>query len=316
VRISGQLVDATTGAHLWADRFDGALAVVFDLQDEMASSVVGAIAPKLEQAEIERSKRKPTESLDAYDHYLRGMACVHQWTRAANAQALKFFRRAIELDPEFAAAYGMAARCYSQSKVSGWDADRKRAIEEAAALAKQAARLGKDDPVALGAAGMALAYVVGDLESGDAYIERALSLNPNLAWAWLFSGWTKVWMDEHVTALDRIQHAMRLSPQDPQLFNMRTGAAWAHFLAGRYNEARGLAQAALLEQPDYLNALKVMAASCALSNHLDEAREVMARVRALDPSARISNVMEYYPFRKAEQLAKYAEASRLAGLPE
>ena len=316
VRISGQLVDATTGAHLWADRFDGALAVVFDLQDEMASSVVGAIAPKLEQAEIERSKRKPTESLDAYDHYLRGMACVHQWTREANAQALKFFRRAIELDPEFAAAYGMAARCYSQSKANAWDADRKRAIEEAAALARQAARLGKDDPVALGAAGMALAYVVGDLESGDAYVERALSLNPNLAWAWLFSGWIKVWMDQHTAALNRIEHAMRLSPQDPQLFNMRTGAAWAHFLAGRYNEARGLAQAALLEQPDYLNALNVMAASCALSGHVDEAREVMARVRALDPGARISNVLEFYPFRKAEQLARYAEGSRLAGLPE
>jgi tetratricopeptide (TPR) repeat protein len=116
VRIIGQLVETSTGAHLWADRFDGGMEDIFDLQDQVTSSVVGAIAPKLEQAEIERSKRKPTESLHAYDYYLRGIAALHRWTRQASEEAIPMFRRAIELDPDFSSAYGMAARCYSQRK--------------------------------------------------------------------------------------------------------------------------------------------------------------------------------------------------------
>src|SRR5207247_1778623 len=116
VRITGQLIDAATGTHLWADRLEGALEDIFDLQDQVTLSVVGAIAPKLEQAEIERAKRKPTESLDAYDYYLRGMAGVHRWAREANDDALRMFYRAIELDPDFASAYGMAARCYVARK--------------------------------------------------------------------------------------------------------------------------------------------------------------------------------------------------------
>ena len=124
MRITGQLIDASTGAHLWADRFDGELEDIFDLQDQVTASVVGAIAPKLEQAEIERAKRKPTESLDAYDYFLRGMAAFHQCTREANDEALALFYRAIELDPNFASAYGMAARCYLQRKGFGWVTDR------------------------------------------------------------------------------------------------------------------------------------------------------------------------------------------------
>ena len=126
VRITGQLVDASTGAHLWAERFEGNLEDIFDLQDQVTVSVVGAIAPKLEQAEIERAKHKPTDSLDAYDYFLRGLASVHRWTREANNEALQFFHRATELDPEFAAAYGMAARCYSQRKSCGWVGDRQQ----------------------------------------------------------------------------------------------------------------------------------------------------------------------------------------------
>ena len=181
VRITGQLIDASTGAHLWADRFDGALEDIFDLQDQVTASVVGAIAPKLEQAEIERAKRKPTESLDAYDYYLRGMASFHQGTREANDEALPLFYRAIELDPDFASAYGMAAWCYAQRKMNGWVTDRAQEIAETARLARRAAELGKDDAVALCAGGFALAYVVGDLDDGGAMIDRALVLNPNLA---------------------------------------------------------------------------------------------------------------------------------------
>ena len=143
VRITGQLIDASTGAHLWADRFDGELADVFDLQDQVTASVVGAIAPKLEQAEIERAKRKPTESLDAYDYYLRGMAAFHEFSKEANLRASTLFARAIELDPSYAAAYGMAARCYVQRVGFSWVSDKASEIAEVRRLAWRAAELGR-----------------------------------------------------------------------------------------------------------------------------------------------------------------------------
>ena len=147
-------------------------------------------------------------------------------------------------------------------------------------------------------------------------IERSLALNPNAAWAWLFSGWTKVWLGEPEEALERIQRAARMSPQDPQFFNMRTATAWAHLLAGRYHEAQSWAQSALAEQPDYVNALHVLAASNALAGQVPQARAAMARLRALDPDSRVGRLLERYPFRRADDLAKVSEGLRLAGLPE
>src|SRR5262249_3050010 len=152
-----------------ADRFDGALEDIFDLQDRVTASVVGAIGPKLEQAEIERAKRKPTESLDAYDHYLRGMASYYQWTREGYSEALRLFYRAIELDSEFASAYGMAAFCYGMLKTPGWMTDRAKEVGEAERLAWRAAALGKDDAVALAAVGFVLAFVVHDLDAGTGF---------------------------------------------------------------------------------------------------------------------------------------------------
>jgi TolB-like protein/DNA-binding SARP family transcriptional activator len=316
VRISGRLIDAATGAHLWADRFDGVLERIFDLQDQVAMSVVGAIAPKLEQAEIERSKRKLTESLDAYDHYLRGVACVHRWTPEANEQAIEHFHRAIALDPEFGSAYGMMARCYSQRKVSGWVRHPADEIALARHFSLEAARIGRDDPVAMGTGGIALAYVVGDLDNGDAMIERSLELNPNWAWAWLFSGWAKVWLGEPETALERISRAIRMSPQDPQMFNMHTGASWAHFLAGRYGEAQSSARSAIRQQPVYVSALRLLAASDALLGQQEEAAAVIAQLRDLDPDSRISNIKDRDPLRRPEDLARFAEGLRRAGLSE
>jgi TolB-like protein len=177
VRITGQLIDAATGAHLWADRFDGELADVFDLQDRVTASVVGVIAPRLEQAEIERAKRKPTGSLGAYDYHLRGMAAFYRLTKPANAEALALFAKAIELDRDFASAYAMAARCYLQRKGFGWVADRAAEIGETRRLARRAAELGRDDAVALANSGTALIVVAGDLDDGAALLERALALN-------------------------------------------------------------------------------------------------------------------------------------------
>jgi len=316
VRITGQLIDATTGAHLWADRFDGALEDVFDLQDLVTARVVGAIAPRLEQAEIERSKRKPTESLDAYDYYLRGTAAVHLWSRDSNEDALVMFRRAIELDQGFAAAYGMAARCYSQRKVSGWVVDRANELAETERLARRAAALGKDDAIALYTAGIALAYVVGDLDEGAALIDQAIALNRNLAMVWLYSGWVRVWRGEPEAAIEHVSYAMRLSPQDPLMFNMRAAIACAHFFAGRYEEALSSARMAMREHADMLLGTAAVSASAAILGRMDEAHLAMARLRELDPDLRLSNLKDFIPLRREADFSAWSGALRKAGLPE
>ena len=261
VRIMGHLIDATTGTHLWADSFEGRLEDIFALQDQVTASVVGAIAPELEKAEIDRARRKPTASLDAYDYFLRGMAEVHKWKREANAEALRLFGKAIELDPEFAAAWGMAARCLFQRKVCGWAADHATEVAEVRRLAWRAAELGAEDAVALATAGIGLAYVAGDFGDGGALLKRSLALNPNLAMTWLFIGWANVWYGAPEKALELLAHAMRLSPHDPQIANMQAGTAAAHFFAGRDDEAIAWAKASLRTRPDYRIATCILAAS-------------------------------------------------------
>jgi adenylate cyclase len=317
VRIIGQLVDTTTGAHIWADRFEGGREDIFDLQDQVTASVVGAIAPKLEQVEIERAQRKPTESFDAYDHYLRGMANLYQFTnREATDEALRLFQRAIELDPAFAPAHGAAAQCYAQRKSQAWVTDRVRETAEAARLARRAVELSKDDAVAVSSAGWALAFVVCDLDAGVGFIDRALVFNPNLAMAWYFSGWLRVWLGKPDVAIEHFAHAMRLSPLDPGISYAQIGTAHAHFFAGRYDEASSWARMALREWPDSLPPLRIAAASEASAGRLDNAKRIMARMRQIDPTRSISNLTDAFgPYGPAE-FARYAEALRKAGLPE
>jgi tetratricopeptide (TPR) repeat protein len=171
----------------------------------VTESVVWAIAPALEKAEIERAKRKPTESLDAYALYLRGLDRFYQGvaSRQANEEALRLFNRAIELDPDFASAYGHAAFCYVWAKGNGWIPDTANEIAEVKRLAQRAVELGKDDAIALAAGGWALAYVVRDLEVGAALIDRALVLNSNSAAAWYYGGWAKILLGEPELAIER-----------------------------------------------------------------------------------------------------------------
>ena len=316
VRIAGQLIDTSTGAHLWAERFDGGLEDIFDLQDQVTASVVGAIAPRLEQAEIERARRKPTGSLDAYDYFLRGMAAFHQWTREGNDEALPLFYKAIELDPNFASAYGNASRCYGQRKSHGWVTDRTYEIAEAARLARLAGELGKDDAVALHIAGITLASTVGDLEEGAAYIDRALVLNPNLAAAWTASSLVKVWLGEPEVAIERAARAMRLSPQDPLSFIMQSAISAAHFFTGRYAEALSWAETSLREHPGYIPSTAVAAAAGALVGNHAAAGRAMARLRQLMPDLCISNLRDLWPVRRAEDFDRWAEGMRKAGMPE
>jgi adenylate cyclase len=191
VRISGQLIDAMMGGHIWADRFDGTLEDVFDLQDRVTASVVGAIEPRLQRAEIERAGRKPTESLDAYDYFLRGMASFHLHNRDSLLEAVRLFARATELDPNYASPYGMASRSGALSKMYGWMVDPESETVDAIRLARRAVAVGKDDPTALWSGGLSLAYLAKDAEAGAAYIDRALALNPNLAAAWSASGYVR-----------------------------------------------------------------------------------------------------------------------------
>jgi TolB-like protein/class 3 adenylate cyclase len=314
VRISGQLIDTATGAHLWADRFDGSLEDIFDLQDQVTARVVGAISPKLEQAEIERSSRKPTESLDAYDYYLRGMAGLHLWTREGNKEAQMHFYRAIELDSSFASAYGMAARCFTQRKASGWVTDRPQEITETVRLARKATELGREDAVALSGAGFALAFVAGEVDEGAKLIQQALVLNPNLAWAWYFSGWVKIYLGEPETAIQHATQGMRLSPNDTHLCNMQAVVAYGHLYAGRFNEAVSWAESAVRES--YPTAWRALAASCALSGRHEQAQKAMAHVRELDPALRLSDLKDAIPLRRPQDLAVLVNGLRQAGLPE
>jgi adenylate cyclase len=317
VRITGQLVDTATGAHLWAERFDGGLGDIFDLQDQVTESVVGAIAPVVEKAEIERAKRKPTDSLDAYALYLRGLDRLYQFAgRQANDEALGLFNSAIELDPDFAAAYGRAASCYVYAKTNGWFSGAANEIAEVARLAQRAVELGKDDAFALAAGGWALAQVVRDLEPAAAFIDRALVLNSNLAEAWFYGGWVKNWLGEPEAAIERFARAMRLNPLD-RMMGIRGGTAHAHFFLGSYDEAASWAAITLQNNADFHPGLRIAAASNAMAGRPEQAHKAVARLRQINPALRVSNLKDVLgPYRRAEDLSRYEEGLRRAGLPE
>jgi TolB-like protein len=316
IRIAGQLIDAETGAHLWADRFDGALEDMFDLQDLVTSSVVGAIAPTLQREEIKRARRKPTENLDAYDYYLRGLASARRWGQDANSETLQLFCKAIELDPGLACAYGMAAWCYTPRKARRWMIDHVQESAEATRLARKAVHLGADDPVALCMGAYVLAFVAHEFDDAMAFVDRGLAVNPNSAQAWNLSAWVRVWRGEPDLALDHAARATRLSPLDPSMYAKHGAMAYAHFLAGRYDMASSCAEKAMRDNPDFLLAICIFAASNALAGRLEPAQKAMARALECSPVLRASNLGDLAPFRRAEDLALFAKGLREAGLPE
>jgi TolB-like protein/tetratricopeptide (TPR) repeat protein len=317
IRINGQLIDAANGTHLWADRFDGALEDVFDLQDRVTASVVGAIAPKLEFAEIERAKRKPTGSLTAYDFYLRGLANMHQDnTREATDKALLMLSHAMEIDHDFASALGLAARCYARRKANGWMVDRALERAEGERLARRASVLARDDAVALCSAGFALAMLAGETEDGAELIDRALAIDPNMARGWHYSGLVRLWLGQPEVALEHNSRAIRLSPLDPLIGQMLTSVGHVHFFEGRYEEASQWTGRAMRSRPNWLPSMILATASAALSGRSGDAQQLASRLRSLDPTLRISNLRERLPFSRPEYLAPYEEGLRKAGLPE
>jgi TolB-like protein len=316
VRIAGQLIDAGTSANLWSGRFEGAIADIFDLQDQVTTSVVGALVRQLEKAEIQRAKGKPTESLDAYDYYLRGMACFHQRTREAFEAALPLFYKAIELDPEFASAYAMTGWCYAWRKINGWMANRDQEIAEGVRLARRAVELGLDDAVALARGGHALGHLAGDLDGGIALTDRALALDPNSVAAWFLGGFLRVLAGDPNAAIKSFEHAMRLSPLDPEMFRMQAGVAFAHLLAGRFDAAASWAEKSFRDLPSFLVAIAILAASHALAGRMTEAEKAMQHLRGLDPALRISNIAAWLPLRGQDNQERLAGGLRKAGLPD
>jgi TolB-like protein len=315
VLITAQLIDAATGAHLWAERFEGALDDIFELQERIAANVAGAVSPQLERAEIERAKRTPTTNLSAYDCYLRGMASLHLGNREAIGDALPLFARATELDPNFASAYAMAAWCHVWRKVNGWMTDPAGETAEGTRLARRAVELGRDDAVALTRSGHALLHLAGDIDGGIALLDRALVLNPNLASAWFLGGFALVWDGDSDGAIARFTHAMRLSPLDPEMYRMKAGMAAAHMLAGRYDVASSWAEQASTNLPSFLMVVCVIAASHALAGRMDQAQSTARRLRELNPELRVSNLGDYLVSRPGH-LETFKEGLRKAGLPE
>jgi TolB-like protein len=316
VRITGQLVDATTGANLWSERFDGRIDDIFALQDQMTASIVGSIAPQLQRAEIERAKHKPTECLDAYDYYLRATANLHRGTREAVDEALALLDRAIELDADYAPALAMAGWCHFWRKVNGWMNDRTREIAEGTRLARRAVELGSDDAIALTRAGHALAHLAGDLDAGLALLDRAKLLNPNLAAAWFLGGFVRVWRGDSEGAIEHFAQAIRLSPLDPEMYRMQAGMAAAHLFAGRFDEAASWAAKSFRDLPSFLMVVAITAASHALAGRADEAQQAMRRLHQLDPTLRVSNLREWLPIRRPQDLAVFSDGLRRAGLLE
>jgi adenylate cyclase len=327
LRITAQLVDSTSGAHLWADRFDGALGDIFALQDRVTETVVNAIAPRVEQAEIERTRTKTTGHLDAYDLYLRGVAGLNLVTAirgtesdavlAAARQAKSLFLDATRADPNFARAYGHAAQCcLIESQFAGAAPNRSEIVAEAIQLSRRAASIGRDDALALTYAAQTLAYVAGLIDEGTVLIERALSLNSNLALAWNFGGWINIFRGEPERGIERFSRAMRLNPFDPYLFLMQLGTACGHLFSGNHDVAAQWADKALQERPRITIGLRLAASCYAMAGRLEDARRAVDILRELAPGFRIAQVPTLFPLRRPEDLAKYCEGLRLAGLPE
>lgn len=326
LRITGQLIDTMSGKHLWADRFDGSSDDVFLLQDRVTETVVSAILPRVERAEIERSQAKSTESLDAYDYYLRGMSALnsvssagispsHILASAREARAL--LQKAIEIDPGFALAHALIAHCWLRESQNGEPyADRAALVDEVLRVSRRAATLDPDDAVVLSYAGQSLAYVAGQVDEGANLLERAIALNPNLALAWNFGGWMKVFRGQPEDAIERFAHASRLDPLDPFLFLIHFGTACGHLFAGDHQQAAAWADKALQERPNVLIGLRIAAACFALAGRQDEASKAAGKLKELAPHFRVSQVKAIFPLRRPEDLAKYCEGLRLAGLPE
>ena len=315
VRITGQLIEASTGSHLWADRFDGDLQDVFDLQDQVTTSVVGELVTQVQDAEMQRARLKPTSNLDAYDCYLRGLAHVYKWGRSDVEAALGYFLQAVERENEFALAYACAAQIYTLRKQNRWMIDIPQESSDAVRLARHAIEKGKTDDLALSMGGFVLAYIAGELELAIECISRGLSMNANLAIGWHFSGWVHMYLGKHQIALQHQQQAVRLSPRDPNMMQFKLATAFAHLFTGQYEQALHLVEGIAGEFPTFVPAWRVMAVSRALRGETMLAGQAVQKAMELDPSQRVTMLASQLPLRRPEDRECWREGLLRAGFP-
>jgi adenylate cyclase len=313
VRITGQLIDAVTGAHIWADRFERDLTDVFALQDEVTAAVVSAIQPKLLQTEIAMAAQRRPENLTAYDFYLRALPQFRLETHEGLRETIRLAHRALELDPGFGLAAALAGSCHMRNVLWGYAADPQFDRKEAVRLVRLAMSIDDGDPDTLAAASVISAFMVGDRESGIEMVDRAVALNPNSFNAWNSRGWVYKVAGLPEEAIRSLERAMRMSPVDPQLYEVFSGMALALIELRRFDEASVAAKKAQRQNPSYPPAYYCLASAFAHLGRDAEAREAATRLLQVDPAFTISARMG----RRRQAHAKLLiEGFRKAGLPE
>jgi TolB-like protein len=316
IRIAARLIDVTNGAHLWADRFESEMEDVFDLQDRVTKQVVGAIAPEIDRAEMERASRRTSGNIDAVTETYRGLAHIYWPTSPENNDAaFQHFRNAIAIDPTFAPAYGGATACLLWRRNNRWPADIAADDAQLLSFAERVKELNTDDALALSTIGYALFHNHLDCDAGIELVDRAIRSNPNYAPAYRRKGCLQVWDGGSDVAIANFEHGMRLSPRDPLSFISMMGLAFAHFNACRHEEAAGWADKAVRASPCYVGGLQVAIACYVGAGRLEDAQRLAAYCIKLshgwrrDPGAK-------YGVRSPEVRMKFREAFVRAGLPE
>ncbi|QHO78645.1 adenylate cyclase [Bradyrhizobium sp. CCBAU 051011] len=313
VRITGQLIDAITGAHIWADRFERDLTDVFALQDEVTVAVVSAIQPKLLQTEIEMATRRRPENLTAYDFYLRGMPQYYLATREGLAEALRLFHRALELDPRFGAVAAMAGVCHMLNVVWRFSNDPQFDRKEAVRLVRLALSIDDSDPETLARASATSAFMVGDSEAEIEMADRAVALNPNSFNVWHYRGWVYKIAGLPEEAVRSWERAIRISPVDPLLHRSLGGMGTALIELRRFDEAIVAGKKALRQNPSHPGIHRCLASAFAHLGRDAEAREAAAHLLEVDPAFTISSWIA----RGGQSNSKLLiEGLRKAGLPE
>jgi len=305
VRITAQLIDALSGAHLWADRFDGSLEDVFDLQDKVASSVAGVIEPALQAAETARSAGRPTDDLTAYDLYLRAYEMVLSSVRQT-PEALRLLEQAIARDPRYGPALAWAAYCCFRLLRDGQSEDREADRLKGSDFARRALEVAGDDPGILANAAVALAYFGEDI--GAMLVDRALALNPNFARGWFISGQLRIWAGQPDIAIEQIEASLRLSPRARVSPGVAAGVGYAHFFSRHFDEAVPKILLTIQEEPSLAQPYRVLAACYAHMGRLDEARETVKRLRTITPVV----IPDASVLRNAEHRELYLSGLRLA----
>jgi TolB-like protein/DNA-binding winged helix-turn-helix (wHTH) protein/tetratricopeptide (TPR) repeat protein len=316
LRIAAQLIEAETGVQLWGDRLDGIVDDVFRFQDSVTHSIIGAIAPRLFAAEVERARGLRTERMDAYDLYLRALPAARAMTREGNDLAFALVERALEIDPDYAVMAALGAWAHTLRSAQGWEPDTPESQARGLALARRALARGQDDAEALSMAGYAIGYLGGDLHGGLRAIERAIDLNPNDALAFANRGWLNTYLGRADTAIASFQEAIRLSPRDPALFRTLAGLGYAYLVHEDFENAVAAGRRASESNPNFGAPLRVLAASLAHLGRLDEARQSVDRLMVLDPALTVESFAARALFVHSGKLGMMLDGLRKAGLRE